>query len=140
MLDLYPKDGLKRWYLIFGLTDETFVLVTGKLSSKSCHSKEYYFYLTFLNQCYWVAGCATGAGLQSWFAFDSRGFEFVFVALFLVLLIEQNTELANLRPMLLSFVSAFGIYLLLGDKFLVVALGFCVLLVAADYKWKIVHE
>ena len=34
-------------------------------------------------------GCALGASLQSFFAFDSRGFEFALVALFLMLLIEQ---------------------------------------------------
>ena len=40
----------------------------------------YYLYLTALNQSYWIIGCALGAGLQSFFEFDSRGFEFALVA------------------------------------------------------------
>jgi 4-azaleucine resistance transporter AzlC len=88
VLDRYPKRGVLRWYLIFGLTDETYSLVTAKTPERQ-DSDHYYLYLTALNQCYWVLGCGLGSSLQSMVEFDSRGFEFALVALFLVLLIEQ---------------------------------------------------
>ena len=88
VLDRYPERGLSRWYLIFGLTDETYSLVTAKVP-RVATGHTYYLYLTALNQSYWIIGCALGAGLQSFFEFDSRGFEFALVALFVVLLIEQ---------------------------------------------------
>ena len=88
VMSRYPTRGLSRWYLIFGLTDETYSLITAR-PPQSPGNVRYYVYLTGLNQSYWVIGCALGASLQSFYAFDSRGFEFALVALFLVLLIEQ---------------------------------------------------
>ena len=140
LLDRYPKAGLKRWYLIFGLTDETYVIVTRKSSSKVRESEQYYFNLTILHQFYWVIGCGLGAGLQYWFDFDSRGFEFAFVALFLVLLTEQLDERGNLNAMMLASIAAIGTFLIVDDQFLVVAIGICVLLVIVDYKWKQIYD
>ena len=69
VMSRYPKRGLTRWYLIFGLTDETYSLITAQPPTSSGGAR-YFAYLTGLNQSYWVIGCALGASLQSFFAFD----------------------------------------------------------------------
>ena len=132
VLDLYPKRGVLRWYLIFGLTDETYSLVTAKTPERQ-DSGRYYFYLTALNQCYWVAGCALGSSLQSMVEFDSRGFEFALVALFLVLLIEQIRAMNERWLLMIAVMSSVIAYGLVPNQFLLVAIGMCLLVLF--WRW-----
>lgn len=132
VLDRYPRAGFLRWYLIFGLTDETYALVTAKPRPRSLHSTRYYAALTGLNHGYWVLGCALGAGLQEAVSFDPAGFEFTLVALFAVLLIEQFKRL--FEPLLVGLVAVFavGLSAWLGESFLLPACALAVGLVTAD--------
>jgi len=82
-------------------------------------------YLTGLNQSYWVMGCALGASLQSFFAFDSRGFEFALVALFLVLLIEQIHTMRERWLLAVALVASTLTYALIPSQFLLVAISLC---------------
>ena len=124
VLDRYPKRGLSRWYLIFGLTDETYSLVTAK-APRIASGHTYYLYLTALNQSYWVVGCALGAGIQSFFEFDSRGFEFALVALFVVLLIEQAKMMNDRWLLIVALCAVFVAHLLVPEQFLLVAISLC---------------
>jgi 4-azaleucine resistance transporter AzlC len=124
VLSRYPERGLSRWYLIFGLTDETYSLITAKPSESSVNTC-YYLCLTGLNQSYWVIGCALGASLQSFFAFDSRGFEFALVALFLVLLIEQVRTMSERWLLVAALGASISAYVLTPNQFLLVAIGLC---------------
>ena len=85
----------------------------------------YYVFLTGLNQSYWVIGCALGASLQSLYAFDSRGFEFALVALFLVLLIEQVRTMDERWLLAVALSASVLAYLLIPNQFLLVAIGMC---------------
>ena len=138
VLSRYPKHGLSRWYLIFGLTDETYSLITAK-PPESSGTGPYFVYLTGLNQSYWVLGCALGASLQSFFAFDSAGFEFALVALFLVLLIEQVRSMSE--PWLLAVaLCASGLaYVLVPNQFLLVAIGLCLVTLMVRVRGGGVH-
>lgn len=124
VLGHYPARGLSRWYLIFGLTDETYSLITAKPLG-SLDRTPYLLYLTGLNQSYWVSGCALGASLQSFFAFDSRGFEFALVALFLVLLIEQIHTMRERWLLAVALVASTLTYALIPGQFLLVAISLC---------------
>ena len=61
LLNRYKATGLKKFYLIFGLTDETYSLITSTRAPDGHHEQDYYLALTALNQSYWVLGCALGA-------------------------------------------------------------------------------
>ncbi len=124
VLDRYPKRGLSRWYLIFGLTDETYSLITAK-APRVDSGHTYYLYLTALNQSYWITGCAIGAGLQSFFEFDPRGFEFALVALFVVLLIEQAKIMNDRWLLILALCAVFVAHFLVPEQFLLVAISLC---------------
>lgn len=124
VLDRYPKRGLSRWYLIFGLTDETYSLITAK-APRADSGPTYYLYLTALNQSYWVIGCAFGAGLQSFFEFDSRGFEFALVALFVVLMIEQVKIMTDRWLLAVALLAVFIAHFLIPEQFLLVAISLC---------------
>ncbi|KEF32511.1 AzlC family protein [Marinobacter nitratireducens] len=91
-----------RWrkpYLIFGLTDETYSLLTSRARSEDReHEQEIDFRITAFNQCYWVIGCTIGALLGKNVAFDSTGIEFALVSLFIVLTIDQLKALGEGFP------------------------------------------
>lgn len=91
-----------RWrkpYLIFGLTDETYSLLTSRPRGPDrAHEQEIDFRITAFNQVYWVIGCALGALLGKNVAFDSTGIEFALISLFIVLTIEQLKALGQSFP------------------------------------------
>ncbi|MCL7944796.1 AzlC family ABC transporter permease [Marinobacter sp. ATCH36] len=99
LLGQFHGAGWRKIYLIFGLTDETYSLLTSRRRTGDKHYEQTVdFRITLFNQCYWVAGCALGALLGANVAFDSTGIEFALVALFIVLTIEQFKALGDIFP------------------------------------------
>lgn len=76
-------------YLIFALTDETYALLTTIKEPFGLKKRYYYFYLSALNQSYWVIGTILGSLFGSFINFDTKGIDFSLTALFVVLVIEQ---------------------------------------------------
>lgn len=107
LLGQFRGAGWRKLYLIFGLTDETYSLLTSRARpGPRFQEQRNDFMITLLNQCYWVAGCAIGALLGDNVAFDSTGIEFALVALFIVLTIEQYKALAEVFPLWAGALSA----------------------------------
>jgi 4-azaleucine resistance transporter AzlC len=100
LLGQFRGAGWRKLYLIFGLTDETYSLLTSR-PRPGTRSEEQRndFLITLFNQLYWVVGCAVGALLGDNVAFDSTGIEFALVALFIVLTIEQYKALGEQFPL-----------------------------------------
>ena len=73
MLDKYKGLGRKRWYLIFGLCDETFSINCSTSLPSGIDRGWYYFFVTLLNQLYWVSGSVIGNLLGNLLTFDMRG-------------------------------------------------------------------
>jgi 4-azaleucine resistance transporter AzlC len=94
VLERYEGSGLKKPYLIFGLTDETYSLVCRQPYVKGEQRTGYYFAVTLLNHLYWIAGSALGGILGNTLRFNSRGIEFSLTALFVVIFVDQwqNTK------------------------------------------------
>ncbi len=99
LLGRFRGAGWRKAYLIFGLTDETYSLLTSRPQGKDRKTEQDIdLRITALNQCYWIAGCAMGALLADNLSFDSSGIEFALVALFIVLTIEQFKALGDSFP------------------------------------------
>ena len=105
VLGRYRAAGLRKLYLIFGLTDETYSLVTSTPVPDGLDPTRFYLAVTGLNQCYWVVGCTLGALAGSEFRFDSRGMEFALTALFVVLAIEQWRNVRRPFPFVIALVA-----------------------------------
>lgn len=103
--------GWRRFYLIFGLTDETFSLLTSTQPPEGVDRTEYQLRVTFFNQGYWVLGCTLGGWLGSQISFSTAGIEFVLPALFMVLAIEQFRHLRRAMPFVMAL--AIGLLVLL---------------------------
>ena len=89
MLEKYKGLGWKRHYLIFGLCDETFAINYSARIPNDVDRGWFYFFVTLLNQCYWVISAAVGGLLGNVIAFDTQGLGFVMTAMFVVIFLEQ---------------------------------------------------
>lgn len=89
LLDKYHGLGRVRPFLIFGLTDETFSLISTLEPPAGVGRGSFYFWITLLDYIYWLAGSLLGAALGSVLTVNTRGMDFVLTALFVVLFMEQ---------------------------------------------------
>ena len=89
MLDKYKGTGWKKPYLIYGMCDETFsVNCTAKIPP-DVDRGWFYFFVTLLDQIYWVAGATIGGILGGVLHFNTNGLDFVMTAMFVVIFMEQ---------------------------------------------------
>lgn len=90
LIDKYAGLGWRKIYCAFGLTDETYSLVCSEPpEGAKADLKSYYFWVTLLDQCYWICGCVVGAAAGTVLPFNSQGIDFVLTALFLTIVTEQ---------------------------------------------------
>lgn len=89
MLDRYKKTGWKKYYLIFGLCDETFSINYSAQIPDQIDRGWFMFFVTLLNQIYWVLGATLGGLLGAWIPFNTEGLDFVMTAMFVVIFLEQ---------------------------------------------------
>ncbi len=102
MLDKFKNTGKLKPYLIFGLTDETFSVLCGTEPPEDVSRPWYMFWVTLLDQFYWVAGSVIGSLLGSAVAFDTKGLDFVLTALFVVIFVGQWQETENHIPAIIG--------------------------------------
>lgn len=110
--------GWRKLYIIFGLTDETYSLLTAHHAMKSHNGANnntpsdneeeglFQFIISALNHSYWVLGCTVGALLGSAITFDTTGLDFTLPALFMVLVIEQYKATQKLFPFAIALICA----------------------------------
>ena len=89
MLDIYKGLGWKKIYLIFGMCVESFSINCTSDIPDNCDKGWYMFFVTLLNQLYWIAGTAIGAVCGSLIHFNIEGIDFAMTAMFAVILLEQ---------------------------------------------------
>ena len=71
MLSKFKGIGKKKWYVVLGLTDETFSVLSSSKIPEAVDRGWYLFYVTLLNHIYWVTGSALGSLLGNFIPFDS---------------------------------------------------------------------
>ena len=89
MVDAYRDTEKWKPYLIFGLTDETYSLVTQPTPFQGKERHRYCFLVTLLDHLYWISGCALGSLAGSLLPVDFTGISFVLTALFVTIFTEQ---------------------------------------------------
>ena len=128
LLKKFKKTKLKP-YLIFALTDETYALLTTIKESENIKKKWYYFYLSMLNQSYWVFGTTMGALFGKIVSFNTKGLDFSLTALFVVLAIEQYKKDKNLTPFIIgAFASIVGFVAVSRENMLIFSIIFSIML------------
>lgn len=89
MLEKFRGTGWKKPYLIFGMCDETFSINFTAKVPEGVDRGWMMFFVTLLNQLYWVSGATIGAIAGSMLSFDTHGVEFVMTAMFTAIFMEQ---------------------------------------------------
>ena len=95
MLEKYSSLGLRRLFLIFGLCDETFSIVSSAEIPDDVEPGDFYLAVTFLDYFYWTFASFLGAAAGSLILFDTTGMDFALTALFVVLFLEQMKKKEN---------------------------------------------
>lgn len=104
LIDTYKDAGKRKPYMIFALTDETYSLVTQAKIPEGVRKASYCFLVSFLNQCYWIIGCATGSAIGSLVPIDFTGVSFVLTALFVTMFVEQWLSTKDHGPALIGVI------------------------------------
>lgn len=105
-------------YLVFALTDETYALLTAMEEPEQKSKARYYFFISILNQFYWVVGSLTGGILGQAIKTDFKGMDFALTALFTVLVIEQFRKVRSFRPFLMALFSGVACIVLVGSEYM----------------------
>jgi 4-azaleucine resistance transporter AzlC len=123
LLKRLPEDRLKRWYLIFALTDETYSVITTLPAGTSEHKM---VLVALLNQGWWVLGTLLGAVLGVQAKIDLAGLDFALVALFCVLTIEQWRARKSAAPLWVALLAFAVAYPLSAQHAMVISIGLSV--------------
>lgn len=120
LLDKYKGTGKAKPYMIFALTDETYSLVCTAKIPEGVDEKKYYFFLSLLDQLYWITGCTIGALLGTFIPFDSTGIDFAMTALFVVIFVEQWLSTKEHLPAILGAVTTLVCLFIFGAQYFII--------------------
>lgn|SRR5690554_6109396 len=128
LLDKFSTTGKKKPYLMFGLTDETFSILCATNPPAGVDRGWFMFFITILNQSYWIIACAIGGILGSLVSFNTKGIDFVMTALFVVIFLEQWLSQKNHAPALIGLGASIITLLIFGpDNFIIPAMALILL-------------
>ncbi len=120
LLEKYKGTGWKKPYLIFGMCDESFSINCSTEVPEDVDKGWFYFFVTMLNQSYWVLGATAGGILGSFISFNTEGLDFVMTAMFVVIFLEQWLKEKKHYTALIGVLASAGCLLLFGaDSFLI---------------------
>ena len=123
MLERFRGTGKKKPYLIFSLTDETFSLLCSADPPQGVDRGLFYFFISLLDQVYWVAGSALGGLAGALLSFNTKGIDFAMTALFVVIFVNQWRESKQHLPALCGLgLTALCLLVFGADNFLLPAL------------------
>lgn len=124
MLKKYEGLGWKRFFLAFGLVDETFAINYTTPVPEGIDRGWFYLWITMLDYLYWVGGATLGGLAGKALPFDLTGLGFVMTTMFVVIFLGQlereKKEGGNVLPAVIGFVASILCLLLFGeDNFLI---------------------
>jgi 4-azaleucine resistance transporter AzlC len=136
---LLPRGIIGRQYFIFGITDETYSLLSA--SGQVNNSKTALLVVVF-NQSYWVLGTLVGILLARGLPPGLQGLDFALTALFTVLAVEQIRAKKDWQAVALGLAAAAVAGIWVGEYFLLAGSVMLVLVLLAwpEQKMEAAHE
>lgn len=135
LIDTYKGLGAKKYYMIFGLCDETFSINCSAQIPEDVDRGWFMFFVTLLNHFYWFSGSTVGGLLGSLIHFDTSGIGFVMTAMFVVIFLDQWLKEKCHISAYIGLGASFLCLVLFGaDGFLIPAMALILLLLAVLRK------
>lgn len=130
MLEKYRGvDRKKRWYLIFGMCDESFSINCTVDVPEGVDRGWFYFFVTLLNQCYWVTGAVFGSLAGSLIPFELKGLDFVMTALLVVIFLDNWLKEKQHYSSLIGLCASLAGLLIFGSKSFIIPSMAAILLI-----------
>lgn len=140
MLEKYKGTGWKKPYLIFGMCDESFSINYTAEVPDGIDKGWFYFWVTLLNQFYWVSGATIGGLLGNLIHFNTEGLDFVMTAMFVVIFLEQWLKEKHHISAWVGLAASVGCLMIFGrDQFLIPTM-ICVLAVLTAFRKPVEHK
>lgn len=135
MIDRYRDMGIRKPYLMFSLTDETYSLVCGDHSDiPEDKRKNYYFLVSVFDQMYWIMGSVLGVVVGSVVQFNSEGIDFSLTALFVTVFVEQWMTSKRHAPAVIGVVVSVICLVLFGSENFLIPTMLVITLLLCLYK------
>ena len=133
MVDSYKGMGKKKPYLIFGLTDETYSLVSQLQIPEGISRSGYCFLVTLFDHLYWVCGTILGSLTGTLLPINYEGVDFALTALFVTIFVEQWLSTKNHIPAIIGVAATviclafFGTDVFLIPSMVIIAAGLTIM-------------
>lgn len=135
MLDRYKGTGRKKFYLIYGMCDESFSINYTAEIPEGVDKGWFMFFVTFLNHMYWFTGATLGGIFGSLISFNTEGLDFVMTAMFVVIFMEQWMKDKKHTSALLGIVLSLLCVIAFGaDSFIIPAMAAIVIVLTVLRK------
>ncbi|WP_116475562.1 AzlC family ABC transporter permease [Zobellella maritima] len=135
---LLPRGAVGHQYFIFGITDETYSLLSASGQVKDSRTA---LLVVLFNQSYWVMGTVIGMLLARGLPPGLQGLDFALTALFTVLAVEQIRARKDWGAVVLGLVAAAVAGIWISEYFLLAASLMLVLVLLAwpEPKGEVAH-
>ncbi len=135
MLDKFKGQGWKKYYLIFGMCDESFSINYTAEIPEDVDKGWFMFFVTLLNHFYWFSGSTIGGLAGSLLKIDTTGISFVMTAMFVVIFLEQWFKEERHISSLAGILAAVLCLILFGqDSFMIPTMAVIILFLALSKK------
>lgn len=135
MLDKFKSTGLKKLYLIFGMCDESFSINYTADIPDDVDKGWFMFFVTLLNQIYWVTGATLGGLFGSLISFNTEGIDFVMTAMFVVIFLDQWSKEKRHFSSYTGLIVSFAALVFFGaDNFMIPAMAMILIILSLARK------
>ena len=135
MLQRYRGYGLRSVYMIFAMSDETFSITCSAEPPEGVDRGWFMFFITLLDQFYWVASAGLGAVVGSVLPFSTEGVDFVMTAMFTVIFLNQWEKDRQHYSALIGLAAPLACLVVFGSSsFLLPSMGCILILLLAMIK------
>jgi 4-azaleucine resistance transporter AzlC len=132
MLEKFKDMGWKKFYLIFGMCDETFSINYTARIPEDVDRGWFMFFVTLLNHFYWVSGATIGGLVGSLIHFNTDGISFVMTSMFVVIFMEQwMKEKRHISAYIGLGAAALCLFIFGADSFMIPTMIMIIVLLAA---------
>ena len=127
MLEKYKDTGKKKFYLIYGMCDESFSINCSADIPEDVDKGRFMLWVTILDHAYWVTFSTLGALIGSVVSFDTTGIEFVMTALFTVIFIGEWQKHKRHKSELIGLTGAVICLIIFGSEHFLLPTMACIL-------------